>query len=713
MPAGSIVVDLLARTGAFDTSIDRSTKAAEKRMREMEKTFNSVGAKIGAAFGTYLTVQGVRSLLNGVDALNDLADATGASIEKLSALEDIAARTGTSFDTVGNAVVKFNQSLKGTDPDSKAGRALEMLGLRMEDLQKLDPADALHRTALALAGFADDGNKARLVQELFGKSTKEVAAFLKDLADQGQLVGTVTEEDAKQAEAFNQQLAQMAKNSKDLARSIAGELLPEVNALLKALREGGAFGAFLGLGDTSNPGKKLTELNDKLRTLRQARDDLDPKKGTVNKINDFLFGDVADIDRQIAALEKEQKFLKSLQQSAALGGGGDTSDALSRRLGSRPGLGTLTEKAKAGPKGPDPDADFKQYLNNLEQQIQKVGELTTMEKLLDDIRRGHLTVTPKQEAQLKALASEIDAEKDALRIAKERAEFRSRDNEAALQASRDIEEADRTRLRTLLDSGPAAQLEKQRKEMEYLAAAFEKGTISAEEFNDAATGYLHLTGDAVKETKSMTEELGLTFASAFENAIVGGEGLSSVFKGLLQDIARVILRMGAIEPLMKMLKESMGGSGGGGFDIGKAILSGIGGSFGGGLQASFAGTAAGSSGFGSGLAYGNQDLGGFLADGGPASAGTPYIVGERGPELFVPRTAGMVVPNHSLAGGGNLSIINQTTGRIDNVVEQRPSPNERVLILQQARQLVAADLHNANSEISQAMRRNFPVRRNR
>ncbi|MBY0262752.1 MAG: hypothetical protein K2Q20_10435 [Phycisphaerales bacterium] len=43
-------------------------------------------------------------------------------------------------------------------------------------------------------------------------------------------------------------------------------------------------------------------------------------------------------------------------------------------------------------------------------------------------------------------------------------------------------------------------------------------------------------------------------------------------------------------------------------------------------------------------------FGGFLADGGPAMAGRPYIVGERGPELFVPKTAGFVVPNVGARG---------------------------------------------------------------
>lgn len=36
------------------------------------------------------------------------------------------------------------------------------------------------------------------------------------------------------------------------------------------------------------------------------------------------------------------------------------------------------------------------------------------------------------------------------------------------------------------------------------------------------------------------------------------------------------------------------------------------------------------------------------ADGGPVEGKTPYIVGERGPELFVPKMDGQIVPNHDL-----------------------------------------------------------------
>ena len=49
-----------------------------------------------------------------------------------------------------------------------------------------------------------------------------------------------------------------------------------------------------------------------------------------------------------------------------------------------------------------------------------------------------------------------------------------------------------------------------------------------------------------------------------------------------------------------------------------------------------------------------------LAVGGPATAGRPYLVGEKGPELFVPGSNGNVVPNNAM--GGNTYTINVNAG---------------------------------------------------
>ena len=51
-------------------------------------------------------------------------------------------------------------------------------------------------------------------------------------------------------------------------------------------------------------------------------------------------------------------------------------------------------------------------------------------------------------------------------------------------------------------------------------------------------------------------------------------------------------------------------------------------------------------------------LDGFAANGGPVKGGGSYIVGEKGPELFVPGSSGNIVPNHELGGSGTNIVVN-------------------------------------------------------
>lgn len=108
-----------------------------------------------------------------------------------------------------------------------------------------------------------------------------------------------------------------------------------------------------------------------------------------------------------------------------------------------------------------------------------------------------------------------------------------------------------------------------------------------------------------KKTAEAAKDLGWAFQSAFEDAIIQGEKFSDVLQGLAQDILRIAIRSAITQPLGNM----------------------IGGWF-------------------SGL------FGGGKAAGGPVQQGTSYLVGEQGPEVFTPNTAGSIVPNHKLAASG-------------------------------------------------------------
>lgn len=272
MALATLSIDLEARLAGLEAGLDKASQIAKQNAGKIQKQFDGlkgIGAglasSLAAAFSVSAITLFVRTTIDGVDALNDLKDATGASIEKLSILEDVAARNGTAFDTVGTALTKFNALLNEAKKGSDTEKILTGIGLSVRDLKAADPADALRQVAVALNRYADDGNKARIVQELFGKSVREVGPFLKDLAESGELNAKVTTKQAEEAEKFNKQLFDLQKNSKDAARSLLSDLLPALSQILENIKNsGGVFNTLLAnarLDAFSIQRKQLENLN--------------------------------------------------------------------------------------------------------------------------------------------------------------------------------------------------------------------------------------------------------------------------------------------------------------------------------------------------------------------------------------------------------------------------------------------------------------------
>ena len=59
---------------------------------------------------------------------------------------------------------------------------------------------------------------------------------------------------------------------------------------------------------------------------------------------------------------------------------------------------------------------------------------------------------------------------------------------------------------------------------------------------------------------------------------------------------------------------------------------------------------------GAGGIFGSLPMLSPRANGGPVKKGGNFLVGEKGPELFVPRRSGTIIPNDKLAGGGSTNI---------------------------------------------------------
>lgn len=78
--------------------------------------------------------------------------------------------------------------------------------------------------------------------------------------------------------------------------------------------------------------------------------------------------------------------------------------------------------------------------------------------------------------------------------------------------------------------------------------------------------------------------------------------------------------------------------------------------------------------------------------GGPVSAGQPYMIGEKGPEMFIPASAGNIIPNNMLGGrngssGSNTYITNNISAIDSKSVAQLFSENRQTLFgnVEQAR----------------------------
>lgn len=611
MALATLSIDLVAKLAQFEADMGKAARATEKTANQIAGAFGLIKSAAGglaSGIGVAGIVAFTRSVVNSLDALNDLKDATGSSVENISALEDVAIRTGTSFETVGASLIKFNAALNNAKPGSDIEAAFDAIGLSVKDLKALDPAEALRQTAVALAGFADDGNKARLSQELFGKSLREVAPFLKDLSEQARLNASVTTEQAEAAEKFNKELFAMQKNLQDVSRSLVGPVLTGMNGLIEKFREGSREGD--GFIKTL---LKQTEIA-RLLNLESAG------KG-------FTGGG-------------RNSGLAALTGSTEIGGGYDRSAARLKRQGK---LSIDFDGAtKPTPKGGKPRAEqltdeqraLASYVEGLQRALEKTEDLTATEKALNFLRfSGRQSQVPQVRELVLGLAKQIDETK---RLREESEALLEVDKALAEQAKRK-EQAYQDRLKSLTDNTPSQVFKRQQEDLEFLQQALEKGALRLDQYTESVRELFNLNEERMEKSKSLAEELGLSFTSAFEDAIVGGKKFSDVLKGLEQDILRIVTRDQVTRPLADSIGKLLKGDGNGG-----SLLSNIGGYLG--KVLGFEG-----GGFtGGGARSGGLDgRGGFLGVLHPNETVIDHTRGQRGGNVV------SVVINQSFAPGTN------------------------------------------------------------
>lgn len=382
MALATLSIDIVAKLASLEEGMNKAGRLAEKEAARISAAFASVNntiTAIGGALGGAFAVAGIgefiKSNAQAIDALNDLKDATGASIENLSGLEQVALKNGGTLEQVSGILVKFNGALKDADGKNGVSRILKDMGLDLAALKAQDPAEALQQVAIAMQRIEGDGDRARATQELFGKSVREAAPFLKDLAESGQLNGKVTTEQAEAAEKFNKQLAALATNSANMARALVSDLIPAMSRFLElAQRMSLAGGYFSSIGQEL----KANLASDQLRVVVA---DIEGLQKTIDRqgADAALTKRMAGLRAEAARLSKEAQAasdsLKAFSQVVAPLEASYSNEGKNYKL---PGI-KLTGAAGKEPSKPKEDNSAEREFQALLERITKRGALIQKE----------------------------------------------------------------------------------------------------------------------------------------------------------------------------------------------------------------------------------------------------------------------------------------------------------------------------------------------
>lgn len=247
MAAGSIVVDLLMKTGSFETD----TKRAEKRSKEMaasiDKAFKVVGGAALAAGAAFLAM--TKSVIDSADNMAKAARSIGISTESLSALQYAADMSGVSAEELNASLARLNRGA------ADGNKAFDAMGISVRDAQGNLKAtdDLLKEVSDRFASYRDGAEKSALAQELFGRSGAQLISFLNEgseglskMQQEAEKLGIIIGTDlAKNSEVFNDNLTRIQKSVMGLVVDIAGPLVAALaratSEFLKAAQAGDSF----------------------------------------------------------------------------------------------------------------------------------------------------------------------------------------------------------------------------------------------------------------------------------------------------------------------------------------------------------------------------------------------------------------------------------------------------------------------------------------
>lgn len=619
--------ELVARNQQFNSEMQGSARQVQDFGRMASRAFRVVAVAAGGVTIGALA----RDITRTADEAYKMSQTLGIAVTELQALQYAGRMSGVENDKLRQSLVQLTKNLtEAGNSASHKGQIFEALGVSVRDAEgnMRSSTDVLRDVADRFAQMEDGVTKTTLAMRLFGEDSGSTLVPLLNqgrdgisaLTDEAARMGLVmSEKSAKAAEGLRDELTRASSRFRGFATQVADETLPTVYNIAVAFNRAS--------GDVSKADEQFQWLNQTLKV----------SAFTMFALKEHL-GDLMGYMGAMAHLSDDRTFFERFKGMA-------TSPAL----------------------------EVYRYISGKldEEERSRMAELTAMR---EDRRREIEENIQRFVAMIEGIRSPIETGParggwdgaEGLADVLSRIGEESRDTAANMRALMAVQSEAKgiyERTRT-----PAEVLAAQ---MERYNALLDEGYINWDTYSRAvfqAQEAFESVGRTAEESRAgiaaidkTARDLGWTFSSAFEDAIISGNKLRDVLQGLLQDVLRIAVRSSITAPLGDALT---------------GVFSGM--------------------------------FGGARAAGGPVSGGTAYLVGERGPELFVPGASGGIVPNHAMGSGVTLNVINNVGAEVSTreSSDGRGGTNIDVLI----DQAVSRKLAEHGSASNRAIRSTFGAR---
>ena len=546
-----LIVQFSADFKELSRELNKAQGETSRAMRGMENALKPIGTAfralgvVAAAAGVSLSVGFAKQSLDAAGGIGELAEQLGTTNEMLQVYQFAATQAGVKSGELEAGFSKLTRTLgEAATGEQEAVEAFRAIGVSVLDAQgKIRSTDAvIADIADRIKSIDDPAKRAALVVDLLGRSGQRLLPILSQ--------GSAGIEDwRKQAKNAGAVLSDDLSANADAAADKLAALTEAFNKLAQRL-----------VSMAAGPVKDFADAW--LNALNRINEN-----STFNK-------QIKEQEDHIALLHKESKILAQIAEMRATVG----SDSVLPRDAAA--IKALEDRVAA-----------------IRAQINAAGTPTS---LVPTSGGGGGGGGGKGGGTIPRTQAEID---------KERADFEKR--EAAL--SERLMEIDDRKTEVMLanrqaytDAVIASGIAMGDAEKAYRDRLTAEMNAVAEGVQNLAEANAKVAEENARAASDAARELGLTFASAFEDAVVSGKKLSEVLQGLAQDVIRFMVRKSVTEPLATFGTNLLGNM----FNFGKA--------------------------------------------GGGTISG-PTLVGERGPEVFMPGGSGAIVPMSRMGGGASVT----------------------------------------------------------